>query len=550
MSRSTYLLAGIALAMAGACTYEPAHDLTCDPGESADGRTCVGGVWVSDGSDLDGAVPPDEGGGGGDANAPDMPSGQDTSTPPDMPVDMPECVPETDVELCAGAGAECGAIMATDRCGVTRTSSCGACTAPEICGTDNTCSCTPETAAQFCTRLGKDCDMVTAPDNCGDEQTYNCGTCEAGITCGEEQPNVCGCPCNIAGTCYPEGAPNPANPCEVCDSAASPTGWTVAVGSQCDDGNPCTVGDACSAAGACDAAPKDCSCGAPGTTHCAGLESQCHTGMCDALTGNCIAMAVPDQTACTSDAFTCTNDACVGGNCIAEIDAGACLINGMCYAANDTNGPCEKCDPAQNQQTWTISVGATCTTDSLTCTTETCSASGQCVAAIDGGSCLVNGFCFDDGDPSPVGTCSECDAGTSQTNFSPSTGTSCDDMRSCTQGDVCQNGTCTYASISNGRCFIQDSCFNDGQFAPGSTCRMCDAGNDQTNWTIAPTTCSIGGVCYSDGDPNPANPCQACDSAQSQTSFTDLDTGVCGSGCSCSMGRCLKNSNQTPCGGP
>ncbi|MEO8704779.1 MAG: hypothetical protein ABI867_32280 [Kofleriaceae bacterium] len=51
---------------------------------------------------------------------------------PDAPaIDPPECVAETDAELCARAGQVCGPISARDNCDEPRTTSCGVC--PPVC---------------------------------------------------------------------------------------------------------------------------------------------------------------------------------------------------------------------------------------------------------------------------------------------------------------------------------------------------------------------------------------------------------------------------------
>lgn len=53
------------------------------------------------------------------------------------------------------------------------------------------------------------------------------------------------CGCSIAGVCYPHGAERPGNPCQVCDVANNPRGWSDAIVKACDDGNACTYGDMC-----------------------------------------------------------------------------------------------------------------------------------------------------------------------------------------------------------------------------------------------------------------------------------------------------------------
>ncbi|WP_386968038.1 hypothetical protein [Archangium violaceum] len=106
------------------------------------------------------------------------------------------CTGETDAELCAQEGAECGNVTRTDRCGRVRIiDACGSCTQPETCGgggTANTCGqppCTPESNTAFCSRLGKNCGAVTAPDNCGTTRSVvSCGVCAPGVLC---TGNVC-----------------------------------------------------------------------------------------------------------------------------------------------------------------------------------------------------------------------------------------------------------------------------------------------------------------------------------------------------------------------
>jgi hypothetical protein len=107
------------------------------------------------------------------------------------------CVPESNATLCQAAGKNCDAVEVTDRCGVTRTVSCGTCQAPQTCGgggSANVCACVSETAPQFCSRLGRNCGPVTASDNCGRWRTESCGTCTAPETCGGgSTANVCAC---------------------------------------------------------------------------------------------------------------------------------------------------------------------------------------------------------------------------------------------------------------------------------------------------------------------------------------------------------------------
>ncbi len=125
------------------------------------------------------------------------------------------CEPETDAELCAELGRDCGNTIQADSCGDSRTISCGTCTPPESCGGGGVAGecgqgvCEPETDAELCSNLGKDCDEISATDRCGETRTVDCGTCAEEETCGGGGvDNVCGGP----GPCVP--------------SSDVPTGWS------------------------------------------------------------------------------------------------------------------------------------------------------------------------------------------------------------------------------------------------------------------------------------------------------------------------------------
>jgi hypothetical protein len=80
-------------------------------------------------------------------------SDADTGTSTDGAAMDAACVPETDMALCTAAGAECGDISVTDRCGGARTPACGSCTAPDVCGgvTANECGCDVPTEVRSAT---------------------------------------------------------------------------------------------------------------------------------------------------------------------------------------------------------------------------------------------------------------------------------------------------------------------------------------------------------------------------------------------------------------
>lgn len=133
------------------------------------------------------------------------------------------CTGEDALELCAAAGAECGEINVTDRCGKEREVNCGdeaiVCESPETCGggkSANVCGCTvmdDRTDAELCTAAGAECGKLIFVDECGDERTLNCGNeeevCVSPTSCGGGgTPNVCGCTAldTIAELCASIGA--------------------------------------------------------------------------------------------------------------------------------------------------------------------------------------------------------------------------------------------------------------------------------------------------------------------------------------------------------
>ncbi len=475
------------LLVASGCNYEAPSEITCSSGEMRDGYTCVGGYWVSTGAQ--------------DMSMKD--SGADiTTTLPDMATDGETCTSPTALQFCAALGKNCGSVMGTDACGDERTEECGTCIVPDTCQADNTCTCAPEGEAEFCERLGKDCDDVTAPDNCGATRTVNCGMCEDGIACGEDAPNICGCPCLIDGACVAEDIRNPLNQCEVCDSAASSTAWTLAVGATCNDQDMCTVTDVCDAAGACAGTAKDCS----------GSSDVCKIGQCDAANGNCVAVNTPDQTACTDDSLTCTADVCLSGACEHNQVANTCLIDGACVAAAATRSTnvCEACVPAVSTTTWSPNNGAACN-DGVSCTvSDTCS-NRACAGTLDG--CFISSSCVAEGATRDSTSCFVCDSSSNST---------------------------TYTALAAGA----DCPTDDGLACTSQTC----AADGSCATTISALQCVIDGACVAATTENPANPCQVCNPIISQIAWSNrVDGAFCpGAGCSCRSGSCEK-MNHTTC---
>ncbi|MBN2493662.1 MAG: hypothetical protein JXR96_03635 [Deltaproteobacteria bacterium] len=147
---------------------------------------------------------------------------------------QPGCEPESDAELCARRGAECGQLEADDNCGQPRGADCGTCTAPETCGgagTPNVCGqpgCEPESDAELCARLRADCGQLEAEDDCGQPRTVDCGDCTPPETCGGGGiGHVCGYQvCNADGWCWENPKPQ-GGQIRAISAAAADEVWAV-----------------------------------------------------------------------------------------------------------------------------------------------------------------------------------------------------------------------------------------------------------------------------------------------------------------------------------
>jgi hypothetical protein len=220
--------------------------------------------------------------------------------------------------------------------------------------------------------------------------------------------------CVIGDNCIDADSDNPTNECEWCRPEVSETQWTpkgLPPGElpPCNaDSDGCTENDAC-------------------------------------LSGVCQAGETPpcgDVLACTADA--CQSTGVNSYDCVHDLNAGACLIEGVCYSNADPSptNECLVCNSATNGTDWTnASDGSSCT-DASQCThTDTCLA-GQCkgqdVVCEDTNVCTAD-FC----DPN-----SGC-------QFIPTT-LPCEDGVACTGPDVCSDGSCISGPAANCPCMAFD----------------------------------------------------------------------------------------------
>lgn len=275
MTTTNWKWAALIVVLAGACSYEPAFDLTCSEEGAREGdRICTGGVWI--------ATP-------GAADM-DMATSPDVTTTPDTSVDAPNCVPESNAELCARLGLTCEGVTATDNCGDTRTADCGTCTGQQSCGgggTPNVCACADQTDIEFCAANAKTCDPFTSVDACGDMRTVNCGTCEGVETCAPDNT----CTCDTVAACAALNAN-----CGMVDVTGMCAGTTMITCGSCD------------AQAMCDMGTNLCACndGYTGTgVTCADIDE------CGTATDNCDANA---RCTNTPGSFTCTCNSGYMGN--------------------------------------------------------------------------------------------------------------------------------------------------------------------------------------------------------------------------------------------
>ena len=311
--------------------------------------------------------------------------------------------------------------------------------------------------------------------------------------------------CLIDGACVATGDVNPANDCEMCDSAIMLDAWSARPEAACDDGNPCTQNDTCN---------KN-TCEGTLVTPCCGDGEIEGDETCD---GDC-PTACPDGDACTSDTITgtpeacdviCVHDAilaCEGGDgccpdgCAAGDDAD-CVDASLC--GNDVLDEGEICDgdcPSSCDD------GDPCTVDLLSGSAATCDA--QCIIEETITLCAmtVDGCCPSACDATTDGDCSAtCGNGVVEA------GELCDGdcPVSCSDDDACTVESLIGSAVTcDAQCVTDETisaCVSDDSCCPAacddSTDNDCpslcgngvvDAG--ETCDTFCPQSCSSSNAC-------------------------------------------------------
>ncbi len=191
--------------------------------------------------------------------------------------------------------------------------------------------------------------------------------------------------------------------------------------------------------------------------------------------------------ACPDDGLSCTNDLCHEGRCEHERDAWSCLIDGVCYAENDTEprNSCHYCDPVNKPDSWrNFDNGEVCNQFEHCMTQSTCNG-GLCAGSVplnDGTACGEN-----DADQCASGVCVDCFDTAGCDDFTqddnPCTTLSClvnvcaelnDDTATCSDGNACSKRD----HCSNGQCVpdIIETCSSYGDCDPADGSCDCDEG--------------------------------------------------------------------------
>lgn len=101
----------------------------------------------------------------------------------------------------------------------------------------------------------------------------------------------------------------------------------------CEDGDPCTRESYCSG--------YDGTCGDGIPVDCSYLDSDCGTGFCDTLTGDCQAQTLNEGMACNADDSVCTpNDSCHAGYCVADTPIDCSYLDSPCQHGRCVDGEC------------------------------------------------------------------------------------------------------------------------------------------------------------------------------------------------------------------
>jgi len=289
-----------------------------------------------------------------------------------------------------------------------------------------------------------------------------------GSSCGDAgvcSSGSCQTGCWIDGTYYAADAVNPSNGCQYCRPGVSTASWASTFGG---GGTGCLAGQVCHS-GSCSSG-----CWIDGTYHAANAvnpSSGCQS--CQPATSTTIWSPL------LSDGASCgTGQVCHGGAC----EAG-CWIGGAYFGANVANplDSCQSCQPALSVANWSpLSDGASCGT-SLVCHSQSCQAG-----------CWIGEAFYPAGAVNPSNGCRACQPSISTVGWSPSSEAA---QSNCPSGQVCHNGACLAGCGIGGRYFTPDTPI------PSGLCRACKPMNSTTAWSTDAASCGCTGSLEAVDDP-------------------------------------------------
>lgn len=225
--------------------------------------------------------------------------------------------------------------------------------------------------AAACADDGNPCtDDVCAARACVHPVKPDATSCGAGAVCVN---GSCGAQCLIAGASWSNGATNPANGCERCQSTVSTASWTPkAVNEACDtDGNDCT-NDVCNGAGSCTHPPS------PAGSGCATDGIDCTNDVCNGA-GACTHPPTAAGVACTRSNYCILGKLYTGFQCNGSGSCGS-TITRTCGTPNvcQTGGGCTgtSCNPIRPKSDGVVCAGG----NGICCT-------GTCVPRTNNGEC-------------------------------------------------------------------------------------------------------------------------------------------------------------------
>jgi hypothetical protein len=428
---------------------------------------------------------------------------------------------------CGDSGATCqqgkccqpncgGRQCGSDGCGGT----CGpGCSGKAVCQPDvGKCVCTPTCAEKKC-----------GSDDCGG----TCGTCNDGLDCTADSCAADGqCSfttnpgwCKVNNQCFPSNVTQLNEPCLVCNPTVNVTQFTV-------------LGDG---------------------TDCGSAGGVCFNGKCCDRQKNC-------------ENRQCGSDGC-GGNC------GTCPSNSTCIPST---GQCQ-CQPnCAGRECGSDGCGGVCGScnDGLLCTTDSCSALGQCSFITESGWCKIAGQCVPSNVTQLNEPCLVCNPTVNASQYTVlgdgtdcgSAGGVCFNGKCCDRQKNCENrqcgsdgcggncGTCPSNSTciqGTGQCQCQPNCAGrecgsdgcGGSCGPtcndGLACTLDSCSMSGTCMATVTNGCMIGNKCYSEDEKPAGNTCQVCDPSQSTLAWTNLtglscsDNNLCTLNDKCSVGACI-----------